>query len=545
MRNLHRSFMKSFLMLIFVITLLLLIFVLGPMSALYGAGDLVTHMPNAKKMQRSNVTFTYKPKQNSTHKDIQKIIMEAVTQVVVKESGARMWGGRFDGKISQLMEKFGDSIAFDQRLYSEDLEGSGAYAKSITRIGLLTRKECRNILDGLDRIAEEWSNKTFVLKPGDEDIHTANERRLTELIGPAAKKLHTGRSRNDQVATDLRMWLKKAIIQNKAHLFEFLDVIVERAEKESDVLLPGYTHLQRAQPVRWSHWLLSYGWKIKRDIERLSELFVRADQLPLGSGALAGNPFAVDRDFLAKELDFSSVSPNSMDAVGDRDFVLEYLSWASITAIHFSQLAEDLILYSSEEFDFVEISDAFSTGSSLMPQKKNPDSLELIRSKAGRVFGHYAALMTSMKGLPSTYNRDLQEDKEALFDVYDTLTMSLPIASGVLSSLKIHRTKMEGALTEEMLSTDLAYYLVRKGVPFRKAHTIVGACVLMGKTKRVSLSKLKLSDLKSLSPLFDHDVESVWNYQNSVEQYSSTGGTSSKSVQTQIDQLNKWIIMHR
>ncbi|MEZ4634083.1 MAG: argininosuccinate lyase [Caldilineaceae bacterium] len=377
---------------------------------------------------------------------------------------AKLWGGRFTGKMDPLMEAFNASLPFDKRLWRVDIMGSQAYAQALVRSGLLTEDEGRVIVDGLAQVAAEWANGSFVTK-SDEDIHSANERRLSELIGDVAGKLHTGRSRNDQIATDIRLWLREEIDLLSGYLRDLITVLAERAEHEIDILMPGYTHLQPAQPVRWSHWLLNHAWAWQRDAERLMQLRRRVNQLPLGAGALAGNPFKVDRAAIAAALDFDGVTANSMDSVSDRDFIAEFLFWASLTMIHMSRLAEDLIIYSSREFGFVTLADAYSTGSSIMPQKKNPDSMELLRGKSGRVFGDLSGLLMTMKGLPATYNKDLQEDKEPLFDAVDTLAGALQIATGVLSTLTINTEQMAWSLVPEMLATDLAEYLVRKGYP--------------------------------------------------------------------------------
>jgi argininosuccinate lyase len=362
------------------------------------------------------------------------------------------------------MEKFNASIGFDKRMARVDCLGSKAYAKALQRRGLLTERECNDILRGLEEIAGEWCSNSFVLKPSDEDIHTANERRLGELIGEVAGKLHTGRSRNDQVATDLRMYVRECAIELKQHLIAFITVAVDRAEQEIDIIMPGYTHLQRAQPIRWSHWVLSHAWSWYADLQRLDSFLKRVNLCPLGSGALAGNPFEIDREYLAKELGFDGITPNSLYSVSDRDFIAEFLFWASLTMIHLSRFSEDLINFCTAEFGFVTLADAYSTGSSLMPQKKNPDSLELIRGKAGRVFGDMSGFMLTYKGLPSTYNKDLQEDKEPMFDAIETLSGCIQISTGVLSTLKVNSEKMKLALSKDMLATDLAEYLVRKGV---------------------------------------------------------------------------------
>ena len=449
----------------------------------------------------------------------------------------KLWGGRFTGKTDPLMEKFNASIHFDRRLWRADLEGSKAYARAIARAGIITQEEAAALVSGLDEIALEWEAGAFVLQAGDEDIHTANERRLTEIAGSVAGKLHTGRSRNDQIATDVRLWLRAEIAELRRHLHQLIAVAVNRAEAEIDLLLPGYTHMQPAQPIRWSHWLLSHATPWERDAQRLDDLTRRVNVMPLGSGALAGNPFPIDREALAAELGFASVTANSLDGVSDRDFVAEFLFWATLTMLHLSRWAEDLIIYSSREFGFVRLADAYSTGSSLMPQKKNPDALELLRGKSGRVLGGLSGLMAMLKGLPSSYNKDLQEDKEPLFDAVDNLSGSLQIATGVLSTLSVNPQVMRAALSSEMLATDLADYLVRKGIPFREAHHITGAAVRMAEVQGIPLADLTLEDLHTLHDIFDTDVADVWHFEASVERRDVTGGTSRRSVQEQIERL--------
>ena len=453
----------------------------------------------------------------------------------------KLWGGRFSDALDPLMEEFNASIGFDWRLWQADIRGSQAYAHALARAGLLTGDEAERIVAGLEQVAEEWRRDRFVIQDGDEDIHTANERRLTELIGAVAGKLHTGRSRNDQVATDLRLWLREELQARAGQLRALIGVTAERAESEIELLMPGYTHLQPAQPVRWSHWLLSYAWSWQRDEHRLQDLLKRVNVLPLGNGALAGNPFPIDRDWLALELGFDAPTPNSLDGVSDRDFAAEALFWATMTMLHISRWAEDLIVYSSSEFGFVTLADAYSTGSSLMPQKKNPDSLELLRGKAGRVFGDLSGLLMTLKGLPSTYNKDLQEDKEPLFDAMQTLAGALPIAAGVLATLTVHRECMAAALTPELLATDLAEYLVRKGVPFRETHHIAGAAVAQAEAQGIALSELPLATLQALHPAFEEDAAEIWSYARSVEQRQATGGTSRRAVMEQISALRNWL----
>ncbi|OZJ03336.1 putative argininosuccinate lyase [Bifiguratus adelaidae] len=454
---------------------------------------------------------------------------------------SRLWGGRFTGKTDPLMEEFNASISYDCKMYDADCIGSMAYAKALAKAGIITQEEADTLVDGLGKVQQEWANKTFKLAPGDEDIHTANERRLGELVGSVAGKLHTGRSRNDQVATDMRMWTREEVSKISAILKELIAVCVKRAENEVDVLMPGYTHLQRAQPIRWSHLLLSYALSWQNDAIRLEQYLERLNVLPLGCGALAGNPFTLDREYLAQQLGFSDIIPNSLSAVSDRDFVAEFLFWTSLTMSHVSRFAEDLIIYSTAEFGFVKLADAYSTGSSLMPQKKNPDSLELLRGKSGRVFGDMAGFMMTYKGVPSTYNKDLQEDKEPLFDAVTTISGCLQITTGVLSTLSINAEKMRAALTPDMLATDLAEYLVRKGVPFRETHHIAGAAVKLAEDRQCSMADLSVEDLKTLHAAFEPDVTSIWNPERSVENRTTPGGTSRQNVMTQVEKLKTWL----
>uniref|UniRef100_A0A6Q2XD20 Argininosuccinate lyase n=1 Tax=Esox lucius TaxID=8010 RepID=A0A6Q2XD20_ESOLU len=449
--------------------------------------------------------------------------------------GSKLWGGRFVGDTDPIMEMFNASIAYDKRMWDADIRGSKAYVKALEKAELVTTEEMENILHGMDQIHDEWSKGVFEVKPGDEDIHTANERRLKVKCHGAVFLLV------DQVVTDMRLWLRDAISTLKRNALQLITTMVERAAVEMDVLFPGYTHMQRAQPIRWSHWLLSHAVALSRDLERLHEIRRRVNVLPLGSGAIAGTPFNIDRELLRQELAFDDISINSMDATGQRDFVAEFLFWASLCLTHLSKMAEDLMLYSTKEFSFLVLSDAYSTGSSLMPQKKNADSLELIRSKAGRVFGRCAGFLMTLKGLPSTYNKDLQEDKEAMFDCYDTVHAVLQVTTGVLSTIKINRGVMEAALSPDMLATDLAYYLVRKGVPFREAHGISGKAVFLAESKSILLNQLTVEELRTASPLFSSDVSAVWDYSSSVEQYSAPGGTAKSSVAAQVEHLRTWL----
>ncbi|BFZ58381.1 polyamine transporter tpo5 [Savitreella phatthalungensis] len=451
---------------------------------------------------------------------------------------AKLWGGRFTGATDPLMTRYNESLSYDKRMYACDVQGSITYARALQKVGILTAEELSEIERGLLLVRDEWAAGSFVEQEGDEDIHTANERRLGEIIGThIAGKLHTGRSRNDQVATDMRLYVRSEVDAVAGLLKDLVRVLAGRAKSEIDVVMPGYTHLQRAQPIRWSHFLCSYALQFATDLDRLKELRVRVNQCPLGAGALAGNPFQVDRDFIAKDLGFDGVIDNSLLAVADRDFILEFLMWSTSLTSHISRLAEDLIIYSTQEFSFVKLSDAYSTGSSLMPQKKNPDSLELLRGKSGRVFGQMAGFSMTLKGVPSTYNKDLQEDKEPLFDCIRTVQDSLGILTGVLSTLNIFPDKMLAALDEFMLATDLADYLVRKGVPFRQTHHISGECVKLSEETSRPLSKIPLEEFKKIHPQFEQDLQDVWNYEASVEKRASRGGTSRARVQQQIDLL--------
>ncbi|RDB20969.1 putative argininosuccinate lyase [Hypsizygus marmoreus] len=449
----------------------------------------------------------------------------------------KLWGGRFTGKTDPLMHAFNQSLKYDRRMFAADIKGSIAYAKSLTLVGILSQEEEVKIIQGLQSVLKEWQDGSFEVQADDEDIHTANERRLSELIGPLGGKLHTGRSRNDQVATDMRLWLLEEVKAIEEGLKGLIRVMVERADKEKDIILPGYTHLQRGQPIRWSHLLLSHAFSFSSDLERLQQIVPRISVSPLGCGALAGNPFVVDREFLAKELGFQSVAENSLWGVGDRDFIVEFLTWASLAMVHVSRMAEDLVVYSTAEFGFITLSDAYSTGSSIMPQKKNPDSLELLRGKSGRVFGNMAGFLMTLKGLPSTYNKDLQEDKEPLFDAVDTVSASFQIAEGVIATLEVHSGRMRQALTMDVLATDLADYLVRKGIPFRETHHISGRAVALAESRKCQLNELTLADFKALNVNFSDDIHDVFDFEASLERRESIGGTSRKMVDRQISVL--------
>ena len=441
------------------------------------------------------------------------------------------WGGRFTEKTSAAAESFSGSIHFDMRLYRYDIAGSRAHAKMLARIGLLTGAEVDLILDGLTAIESEIENKTFVFRPELEDIHMNIEKALVEKVGRAGEKLHTARSRNDQVALDMRLYLR----DESRHLMELLSGLqkgfVSLAREYLGVIMPGYTHLQRAQPVMLSHHLLAYYEMFARDKARLQDCLQRINVLPLGSGALAGTSLPIDRDFVARELGFAAVSANSMDAVSDRDFMVEFLAACGLIQIHLSRFSEELVLWTSQEFNFVEIADRFCTGSSIMPQKKNPDIPELVRGKSGRVIGNLMALMTVLKGLPMTYNRDLQEDKEPVFDSVDTVSQSLAVMIELLSGLSFNREILRHA-TEKgfMTATDLAEYLVRKNVPFRQAHAVVGQAVAYCVANAKELTDLTLEELRVFSDTVTEDVFEVLEAEGSVNSRTASGGTAGTAV---------------
>ncbi len=450
-----------------------------------------------------------------------------------------LWGGRFSSSPDELMRDFNDSISFDIRLWEVDITGSEAYAQALVRSEIIDRAEGEQLLAGLKQVHAEFADGQFEVQAGDEDIHTAVERRLKELIGDVAGKLHTGRSRNDQVATDTRLWLRQEGLKLQEDVGQCIRALISQAENHLDVLMAGYTHLQQAQPTRYSHWLLGYAWMLDRDMARLHQVQQRLNILPLGSGALAGHPFKIDRHFLADLLGFDDISPNSMDAVADRDYLLEFLSWAAIAQTHLSSLAEDLIIYSSSEFGYIKLSDAYATGSSLMPQKKNPDSLELIRGKTGRIVGHLTGLLTTLKGLPATYNKDMQEDKEMLFDTVDTMSMILSIMAGVVTTLSPNVERMYESMSSHLLATEVADYLVAKQVPFRQAHEIAGQIVQLSDSTAQPLWSIPLLAYQNISPHFDRDVHEWLDFERAVERRNRPGGPARQSVLSQIKVLKE------
>ena len=441
------------------------------------------------------------------------------------------WGGRFTEKTSAAAETFSGSIHFDMRLYRYDIAGSRAHAKMLARIGLLTGAEVDLILEGLSAIESEIENNAFVFRPELEDIHMNIEKALVEKVGRAGEKLHTARSRNDQVALDMRLYLRDESLSLMDLLSGLQKGLVSLAREYLGVIMPGYTHLQRAQPVLLSHHLLAYYEMFARDKARLKDCLQRINILPLGSGALAGTSLPIDRDFVARELGFAAVSANSMDAVSDRDFMVEFLAACGLIQIHLSRFSEELVIWTSQEFGFAEIADRFCTGSSIMPQKKNPDIPELVRGKSGRVIGNLMALMTVLKGLPMSYNRDLQEDKEPVFDSVDTVSTSLAVMTELLSGLSFNREILAHA-TEKgfMTATDLAEYLVRKNVPFRQAHAVVGQAVAYCIANGKELTDLTLKELQEFSDTVQEDVFEVLGAEGSVNSRTASGGTAGTVV---------------
>ncbi len=449
--------------------------------------------------------------------------------------------GRFQKEADKLAAKYTASTSFDWRLYPYDIAGSIAHAKMLAKQGIISNQEAETIINGLASIKEEIEQGKFQFKPELEDIHMNIEARLIEKVGEVGGKLHTARSRNDQIALDMRLYAKEAISDTLLSLKKFQQALVILAEANKAVIMPGYTHLQRAQPVLFAHHLLAYFEMLQRDAERFGDCLKRTDVMPLGSGAVAGVAYDIDREFLAKELGFRQISQNSMDAVSDRDFVLEYEAAASICMMHLSRLAEEIILWSSTEFSFIELDDAYATGSSIMPQKKNPDVAELIRGKAGRVYGKLMALLTTMKALPLSYNRDLQEDKEGFFDCVDTLLSSLEVFTGIVETLKVNAENTERAAKQGyILATDLADYLVKKGEAFRNAHDIVARLVSYAVEKDKSFSELNLTEYKEFSPLFDDDVYSI-TVESSLAARDSTGGSAPKRVAEALSRAKKII----
>ena len=445
-----------------------------------------------------------------------------------------MWGGRFSGTLDARMRAFNDSFPVDRRLWQEDIRGSIAWAHGLARADILNQAECAELVRGLEVVRAEFANASFVALPTDEDIHTAVERRLGEIIGGLAGKLHTGRSRNDQVATDTRLWTLGALDLLDGAIMDVQVALIEQAEAVGEALLPGYTHLQRAQPVLLAHTLLAHFWPLQRDRARFHDARTRVSVLPLGSGALAGTAFAVDRAALAAELGFASISANSIDATSDRDYIVEVLAATALVGVHLSRLAEDWIIWSSSEWAFVQLDDAYSTGSSLMPQKKNPDSLELARGKSARLIGNLVTMLTLLKGLPSAYDKDLQEDKAPLFDAVDTLLLTLPVVAGAIRTARFNTERMLAALDDAMLATDIADELVRRGVPFREAHHVAGRLVREAETTGVMLRELPIASFVAAHPALAGDLSHLFDFAHSVATRDIPGGTAPNAVREQL-----------
>lgn len=452
------------------------------------------------------------------------------------------WAGRFKGKTSKIVEKFTESISFDNRLWRYDIEGSIAHAKMLGRQGIITKKDSEKIIKGLKEIATEIEKGKFRFREDLEDIHMNIEAALIKKIGNTGEKLHTARSRNDQVALDVRLYLREEAKEIISLINTFQKTLLTVASKHLNSLMPGYTHLQRAQPLLLSHHLLAYVEMYQRDKERLRDALKRINVLPLGSSAIAGTSLPIDRAYVSKLLNFDDVSKNSLDAVSDRDFIIEFLSDAAILIMHLSRLAEELVLWSTEEFRFIELPDAFTTGSSAMPQKKNPDVAELIRAKTGRVYGNLLSLLTIMKGLPLSYNRDLQEDKPPLFDTVDTVKSCLTVLNEMFPGIKFNTKRMrETAAEGYSTATDIAEYLVKKGLPFREAHKVTGRIVLYCIRKNKRLEELTIQELNKFSPLISKDIHTYLKPEESVRSKRSTGSTSPEEVRKQIKRLRRLI----
>lgn len=452
----------------------------------------------------------------------------------------KAWAGRFAEETDRLVESFSRSIDVDRRLYRHDIEGSIAHCRTLARAGVLTRRECAAIIRGLESVREELDREQFKFLSHDEDIHMAVERRLTELIGPLGGKLHTGRSRNDQVALDSRLYVRDRLTSMIARLEDFQRVLVQQAQANGDVAMPGYTHLQRAQPVLFAHHLLAYVEMFERDKGRLRDARARVNVMPLGSGALAGSNYPVDRRYTAALLKFPALTRNSLDAVSDRDFMVETVSALAVLMMHLSRLSEELILWATQEFHFVDLPDAFCTGSSMMPQKKNPDVPELVRGKTGRVYGHLMGLLTTLKGLPLSYNRDLQEDKPALFDAMEQAETSLDVMRALMARLVVDREAVTRALSGGgMLATEVADYLVTKGVPFREAHAITGRIVRWTVEQGRELGDLSVEELRQFSDKFEPSVLRRLTVQGAIDRKGQVGGTAAKQVASQLRQWTK------
>lgn len=454
----------------------------------------------------------------------------------------KLWGGRFKKGTNDLVNDFNSSISVDSRMYVEDIEGSLAHVKMLGKQGIIPAVSAKKIEEGLKEMLTRIENGVIEIDPTSEDIHSFTEGTLTYYIGPCGKMLHTGRSRNDQVTLDLRLYLKKSIKKMIKYIIDLEEVLLNKAIENTNTIMPGYTHLQKAQPITLSHHLLAYAEMFKRDIGRLQDAYKRTDEMPLGSGALATSTYPIDREFVAKELGFSKVTLNSLDSVSDRDYVIETLSALSMIMMHLSRFSEEIILWCTNEFSFIELDDAYSTGSSIMPQKKNPDVAELVRGKTGRVYGDLMTLLTVMKGIPLAYNKDMQEDKESLFDALDTVELSLKTFTGMINTMKVNVDNMrKGAAGGFTNATDLADYLVKKGMAFRNAHEVVGEVVLHCIKENKSIEDLTLNELKEFSDIITDDVFHAIDLVTCVEERKVIGGPSAESIRIQLDTLDTFI----
>ena len=453
---------------------------------------------------------------------------------------SKLWGGRFTKKTDQLVEEYTASILFDKELAEEDIQGSLAHVTMLGQCGILPAEDVEAIKDGLKRIRERIRRGEVEYSVGDEDIHMNIEKLLIEQIGPVGGKLHTGRSRNDQVATDMHLYLRRRVTEFVGLLARLQEALIRQAKANMDTIVPGYTHLQRAQPILFAHHLMAYVEMFQRDIDRFRDSFRRINVLPLGAGALAGTTFPIDRHLVAELLHFDAVYENSLDAVSDRDFIVEFLSCASLVMMHLSRLCEELVLWSSTEFQFVELDDAFCTGSSIMPQKKNPDVAELVRGKTGRVYGHLIGFLTTLKALPLAYNKDMQEDKEGMFDTVRTLQGALQLFAPMVETMKVNRQRMREAVNRDFSNaTDIADYLVRKGLPFRQAHEVIGKTVLYCLQNGKFLLDLTLDEYRSFSPLFDEDIYEVLQPERVVDARDVYGGTAANRVRDAVERAER------
>ena len=454
----------------------------------------------------------------------------------------KLWGGRFTEGVNELVNTFNSSISIDSRMYKEDIEGSLAHVKMLGNQGIIPLKDSKKIVEGLKEILIRIDNGTIQIDKDAEDIHSFVESILTYYIGDEGKKLHTGRSRNDQVTLDTKLYLKKYIKIIINEILKLHETLLEKANENINTIMPGYTHMQKAQPITFAHHILAYCEMFKRDIGRLFDSYKRLDEMPLGSGALATSTYPIDREFVASELGFSKITLNSLDSVSDRDYAIETLSALSLIMMHLSRFSEEIILWCTGEFNFIELDDSYSTGSSIMPQKKNPDVAELVRGKTGRVYGDLMTLLTVMKGIPLAYNKDMQEDKEALFDGLDTTLLSLQTFNGMIKTMKVKKANMKKSASGGFTNaTDVADYLVKKGIAFRNAHEIVGKIVLHCIDKDIAIDDLSMEEFKNFSPIFEEDIYNAIDLLTCVEERSVIGGPSSLSVKMQIEVLKKFI----